>query len=689
MLYKSNQTTKKNISAHYHVAVDVSYSMARELPSLKKYFKNLLASELREGDMLTIVWYSSKGECGHLLKDYKLSDIDALNKAQDAIDWLKPRNMTGFKDPLDLVASGISPNMENVLVFMSDGHENQNPKHSVIDSANLLASKLSHGLVVEFGDYANHDYLVELSKIFGGFAFAESSVKYESIVSDVISSGTLPKHKITVRGYSDEKHRSYVFYISNGIPLSEYHQGEEFLVPEGSDLYAYLGEFDLDPAKHPEYYAGIIYLALLNNDSVTAWDTLSHLGDIRLIDAFNRAIGKPAVNRFLALLSDYMKDTSLFFQEPRKPSYMPDENAYCLFDFIGDALQRGVKIYPYKPYFEYNRIGKKSVQASALLTEEKRRALSDAKDLREAQSILSDLYEFRARPKIKTPHDLKLVFNTSRANISFNIAEKVNVSLLQEGKERDLSIDSTTIKSYALLKDLTLNIPKLPVCLTPEDVEYFNGKIVLERVEELSSSDELDGRFLFIAYLYPLPMINRKMLSEIDPLRFFKSNKELLFTKYSIKVLKYLLNYGKEKKQKEGEPYAEYGITSDSFNPKMKVLGGEDSYNAPSIEAIFEKIGSIPTISAVVEKISLNKKLTQREQIVSDCLDKYEGKTSDELYEEFSRLNNAKGDLERDISNQIIALLIGRYDFSIDFPDGMEIDGVKINVEQKETEVLF
>ena len=84
--------------------VDVSGSMSWELPKIRTQLKNKLSNLMKEGDTISIVWFSGRNESGILKEEIEVKSLKTLSDLNDAIDkWLHPIGLTAFQKPLELV----------------------------------------------------------------------------------------------------------------------------------------------------------------------------------------------------------------------------------------------------------------------------------------------------------------------------------------------------------------------------------------------------------------------------------------------------------------------------------------------------------------------------------------------------------------------------------------------------------
>ena len=52
---------------HHVVVIDCSGSMSGDLPELREQLKSKLTKLVKVGDLLTVIWFSGRGQCGVLL----------------------------------------------------------------------------------------------------------------------------------------------------------------------------------------------------------------------------------------------------------------------------------------------------------------------------------------------------------------------------------------------------------------------------------------------------------------------------------------------------------------------------------------------------------------------------------------------------------------------------------------------
>lgn len=102
--FQEAQDVNLTVPMHRVVVVDCSGSMGGELPKLRTHLKNKLASMVEPQDVMSLIWFSSKGEAGFIFQNMKISSATDLQKIHNAIDrFLVPVGLTGLKTPLEMV----------------------------------------------------------------------------------------------------------------------------------------------------------------------------------------------------------------------------------------------------------------------------------------------------------------------------------------------------------------------------------------------------------------------------------------------------------------------------------------------------------------------------------------------------------------------------------------------------------
>lgn len=712
--------------SRYTFIIDVSGSMYRDLPKLREDMKNNLANTLKKGDYFSLIYYSSNGDYGFILKDYQFTDVGALQSAQNSIDLLECRSLTGFCDPLNLATKYLdekNDNYSNVIVFMSDGYENQNPRNKVIEATKRLAEKINAGIVVEYGNYANHDLLVQMADVLGSFSFANNIHDYRVNVENVLKN----QYSASYNTLPHEQDMEEVFSFDENGMITKYQNKEgEYKIPDGISPWVLRSNetppytVKVSEREYLKVLLALVHIKQLKNESGRVWQYLGEVGSVELIDLYNNAIGKQRINEFLSVVQSHLTDTVGLFNKGKNLSYLPAEDAYCVFDFIKDFQAGDNKIFTRHEDFQYKRIGAKKEQATAVLTKEDRELMANATSIDEVKKLIQGKYKVKfeyASPDLGMSLD-NLVWNSSRANLSFNTYNDVIVDLRQipefnelypNATEQQYNFNSHIFRAYTLISDGILNIDKLPCSLDYNTLTKFHNQGLIEH-------DYKNGTYL--VNISSLPIVNRLMIKNINVDKFINLNYHSLKLGAGQKVYNSLvkehfpLSKGQGFVEKYGEDFTtklkEWGITEhNGFNPPTVTMVGADLYYAPTVDVKFKGISSIPSLNSIVKKLDEGKKLTPREELLNYYYEDYKNflesdtyKDADDKDQELKQylehqqniVRIRKRQLDEETSKILFAAFLSRFNFENELENGqftIEHEGEEINgvIEQKEIEV--
>lgn len=640
---------------HYHLLIDVSGSMAYELRHLKTNLKNVLAG-MKTGDMVSVMYYSCNNDCGYVLKNYLHKGIDTLLNMNNAIELLNDRGSTGFIDPLLTLEKSLNeneyPEMNNVVVFMSDGYENNNSLKDVLAVAKRVSENVNFhtGVVVEYGSYANHDLLASMADYFGSFHYAKDFNSFSSLIDNVIK--TVYSEKALYVGVPSK----YVFQIINGniirhqyidskLNASGYqvfvdnpvYIDDNFVTVYDESKKNDVKKFTLMPSNDVRGLLGVLYLAMVNNDSKTAFDMVKKLGFVEITRAYQTATTKSGINNFIELVSEYIQADDLDVREIDY-SLMPNDDAFTVYDCLAllenDAENR---VSTKTDNFKYNRIGSRKVQRTELVNSDDIDKLSAAKTADDILKVAATKYklDFKDYESSVGGHPFRLTYNTERANISFNIklsgvvdlTPMINNSLHKDEINSVLQpmFPTHVFRNYTIVRDGVLNIERLPFFLNKETYEKLvnvDGICVID-----NAGSEYQSDIEYIVNLTKLPMINRNMLSAIDVENCLKIVAKQHYLANAQKVIRHLYNdkFPDEKIADYVDLYGrvvanilkDHGITSAGFNPPVvSVVDGKDTYVASKVDYKIKGYSTIPPVEKTVEKSNITSKLTKPEELL-------------------------------------------------------------------------
>ena len=659
----------KPVPVNFIINIDVSGSMSWELNEIRKQLKNKLPNLIKEGDTVSIIWFSGNRDAGILKEEVEIKSLTNLKDLNDAIDrFLKPVGLTAFAKPLELTKEVIGrikknrPNSIFSLLFLTDGYNNDCSWSEVTKQLSTLTTDLSSSTFIEYGLYADSKRLTEMAEALGGEKISASNFEdYDVIFADKISKNLTSTKKVTI-DIVDNKH-NFVFSVSDDNEVLVYGVNNgQILINDNIEKIYYFSEFPLSDneltftSETNKDLAKVLYSAIyvlsdrtLNNDVELIY---SVLGDKHTFDLFNNSFGKQKLNQYKQYIKECVSDETKRFVKGRIEDLVLDENTYCFLDLINDLSAEGNLFYPNHEDFNYKRIGAKKVSSANKISKELAEKIAQCDNLNELQALVQEELD-------SIPGELKfinsepnkgyklsdLVYNESRCNLSVRVkfVGYVDLPTNQFGIQR---INTFIYRTFTLVKDGILNISKLPVTLTPETIAkiglYVNLKNVTEDIITIDFSS--------------LPIINRSMVKSISATDLAKQEWTLLKLQANKKVYDYYdkLLFPKVSKGfidtygKEAEEYLKsIGITDfNGFAPKTTNTESTDFYMSVLLDTKIAGYSSLPKVADVIAKVEGNKPLKPTELLMVDAINDYNNQVNSELYKS-QDLDTQKSILEK------------------------------------------
>lgn len=658
----STATVEVAKKTNHIFVVDVSGSMSGDLPLIRTQLKNKLLNLMKEGDTISIVWFSGNREAGILNEEVEVKSLKTLTDLHEAIDkWLRPVGLTAFQRPLELVKELIGRVQKNrpdsvfSMIFLTDGYNNDCPWNGVISTLKTLEADIASSTFVEYGYYADSHALTQMASVLGGEkiscdGFDDFEPMFDAKISSSIKGG-----KKTVVEITDKYLYDFAFSVSNGSVLLYNIQDGKIMV--GADVkeihfFSPIPVGNQNVNKNPEadsaLYGAIYVLAdkLMNDDAEKIFYVL---GDNHYYKMLVNAFGKQKLNAFKTAIKECVADTAKRFPEGRASIQKVDDNAYCLMNLIEDLGNTpNCLFFPNHPDFKYNRIGRKRVARGSELSDADKKRLSEAKNVDEANKILEELKEknvdlkFTATNPDKGYYLTDLVWNEKRANLSIRIYIEGEVAL-PENKFKIDKVASFKYNTFTIIKDGIVNVQKLPVTwsqelcdlLTAKGVKYtenFNGESYLPTILTID--------------LNSIPVINRGMVKAVSANALAKLEWELVKLRGDKKVYDY---YRKSLFPKESESFVELlgqeaadwlkeiGITDyNGFAPKTDVEESIDFYMSVNLETKIKGLSSLPKVEDVVAKLKSGAPLKIGEWVMRDAILKYMAQLDSDMYKSLS-----------------------------------------------------
>lgn len=650
----STATVEVAKKTNHILVVDVSGSMSWELPKIRTQLKNKLSNLMKDGDTISIVWFSGSREAGILKEEIEVKSLKTLTDLNDAIDrWLKPVGLTAFLKPLQLVKEIVERVKKNrpgsvfSMIFLTDGCNNDCPWGDVTKELKSLEADIASSTFVEYGYYADSRALTQMATILGGEKISCNGFDdYEPVFDNKISKSIRGGKKVVV-DITDKYLYDFAFSVSEdgGVILYGVNDNKILVGPEVKEVYFFSpsavgGTLTADVALYAAIY--VLSDKLLNDD---AEKIFYQLGDNFYYGMLANAFGKQKLNAFKNAIKDCVADASKRFPNGKAAIQKVDDNAYCLMNLIADL--GGIEnclFYAGHPDFVYNRIGRKTVARGENLSEADKKRISEAKNIEEITKITEELKEknvelvfVNSDPDRGYPVT-DLVWNEERANLSLRIRIEGKAELPQN-KFGITEVATYKYRTFTLIKDGIVNVEKLPVSWSPELSELLSKNNVKFTIDYLESTFAPN---VIIIDLTSLPLINRGMVHSISAKELAIQEWELLKLQAEKKVFDYYRKalYPKESKsfiELVGQECADWlktiGITDyNGFAPLVDLEESTDFYMSVNLATKIKGLSSLGKVEDAVAKLKSGAALKPGEAIMVDSIKKYQAVLDSELY---------------------------------------------------------
>lgn len=600
------------------VVVDCSGSMYGELPKLRTQLKNKLPTMVAPDDTLTLIWFSSRGECGTIFENLNITNAKDLQAVNTAIDrFLVARGATGFKDPLEKVVElAIASSDRPVsLNFMTDGGENQSSRSEIIKVCTKVADTVASSVVVSYGYYADDAFLTQMAEEMGGEMIGAGDFQsYTDVLTRSLNTRASGKRKIVeclpldtmIVGHMDESYVTAKADASGKVAM-----------PSNCIAYSYFtGSGDIAEVEDEFAAVQVVGALVQRGESDKALELSGLIGDETLFNTVQNAFSKQDFNRVVALVGAYHP----FVDKPRNLKLKQDPNAYNVLTLLMDlADTEGNFLHISHPEFSYSAIGGK------------RETVADEGGFKPVFSSK----EGEVKAAIST-----LKFDEDRPNVSILTRREGSVSLPKNDLGFGESVDSFIWRNYAIIRDGIVNVKKLPVVLTKATYDLLKQNGIPLEPFKVNTTYVID--------VSGMPVINRSMAAPVTAKDMFTWQFDL----YKLRVSQKILNSRIEKPEfsedfakKYGEDGAaflkQYGVTPGGFSPKTTKGESVDAYVAKALEISLSGLNSIPKISDVEADIAAGKNLTPAKQVVAKALKDLEPITDNEAALKMLKVNIA------------------------------------------------
>jgi hypothetical protein len=646
----SDVTVEVAKKTNHIFVVDVSGSMSYALQLIRTQLKNKLSNIMKDGDTISIVWFSGSRDAGILKEEVEVKSLKTLSDLNAAIDrWLVPVGLTAFLKPLELVKDLIGRIKKNrpdgvfSMIFLTDGWNNDCSWTDVLKALKGLESDIASSTFVEYGYYADSRALTQMAGILGGEKIScDGFDEYEPVFDAKISS-TINGGKKTVVEITDKYLYDFAFSVSNGsVLLYNIQDGKIMVGSDVKEVYFFSthgvgGGNVIDTALYAAIY--VLSDKLLNDDAEKVFYAL---GDNHYYKMLANAFGKQKLNAFKTAIKDCVADAAKRFPDGKASIQKVDDNAYCLMNLIEDLGSiDGCLFYPNHEAFQYNRIGRKKVQVGSILTDADKQRLAEAKNVTEASEILKELEEKKVEIKFVNSnpdrgyHLTDLVWNEERANLSIRIFIEGEV-ILPKNKFNIDKVASFKYNTFTIIKDGIVNVEKLPLNYTNE---LYN--LVMNKGLNADITNDV-----IVLDLTKLPIVNRGMVRGVSAKALAIQEWELTKLQGDKKVYDYYRKslFPKTSKsfvellgQEAADWLKEVGVTDfNGFAPKVTSAEATDFYMSVVLATKIKGLSSLPKVEDVVAKIKAGKELKLNEWVMADAIKKYTAQTESDMFKSLS-----------------------------------------------------
>jgi hypothetical protein len=682
-LYLVHQTVAKSAPAKpvetstNHIAViDCSGSMTSDLPRIREQLKKKLPKLLRDGDTLSMVWFSGRGEFGALLEAEPVATLADLADVNKAIDrWLKPIGLTGFKEPLaevEKLVGRVSKKNKNpfALFFMSDGCDNQWNRADILKVVEKTAGVLASSTFVEYGYYADRPLLAAMAEKAGGVHIhADAFDKYEVTFEAAMQKRPMGGKRIEVDVGGDPI-GGFAFALADGEITTYDASTSKALVPENTTEIFYLsptsvgdavppissqsrrGVFgdDATPAAAAAYAAMSLFAVRMKPDVV--YPVLKALGDVRFINAFSVCFGKQKYSEFMDAAKHAAFDPKLRCTEGYDPNKVPADDAFTVLDLLRTlADDDSTRLLLDHPDFKYSRIGRKRVDADENLTADEALQVEvirnqmagekSAKRLKELQGELDtilaakrDALKFAADEAPNGYEVSGLVFNECSPNISVRVRKtgKVDLSSRPEHKKfKGIPTEFQTHiwRNYSIVAHGLVNVEKLPVQVSQATYDALVAAGV--STSGAGHVGMQKGHVHTVINVKPLPIINRNMVKAVNAKDVIELEWSLLKARGAQKVYKAYqeelfpgvrhANFASKYGDDGAAWLKEQGLTDNGFSPKSVQAESKDFIMGKELDIKIKGCSKLDSVKAVKEKIKGGKKLNPCDTFMSNAIE--------------------------------------------------------------------
>lgn len=619
MVIKEQATQATTTGVHYYIKVDISGSMYYTLDKLRQQLKNKLSTIIKDGDKLTIIYFSGRNEYGTVLEGFEINNPTALSNAHSAIDrYLRPQGLTAFANPLQLGVdlAKKETTLKKVMVFFTDGYSNDEPRENVMSKLDAVNKTFDSVVFVEYGDYTDSKLIGQMAELTGGTVenaktFDDLVISFERNLSKEITSS-----KIEIPITTDDE---LVFGVNTQKEVVTYKVTDGKVLVNG-DTVEIFGE-NLDTHDKSELRLLVLSVGFLQAGQNEKTDFyLGQLGDVTLIKQNASAYGRDNQIKLKYSMLDAIKNPTLLFKDGKNQNYITDPNAFCLMDLLQALTNGNNYFYPKHEDFKYNMTG--LARVSGVLTDAQKAHIETLDSIQELADYVASIQPLSFVNETQKVSLDKLVFNSSKANVSLNVTYFGHVVLPKNKWGLD-KYQTRQTRSYTIIKGGVVNVERLPVTLDNVTLQLCLDNDLIEKFVPDPSLDNI-----VVLNLVDLPIINKNYISKLDSTAFGQKVFELEKGKAVQKVFNFYNKQSNPKMLEEDEELNEWlkglGLTTNGFAPKTVAAESMDVYYTPNLNVKIAGLSALPSVDAVIAKKAKGSKLNLADQLMLEAIDAYE-----------------------------------------------------------------
>lgn len=622
MLEKS---AKYSASNHVFV-VDVSGSMYDSLPKMRQHLKNNITTMVKDGDTLSIIYFSGTSQHGVILEAATVNNVAELENVKSSIDkYLQTIGLTGFVGPLkDSIEIAKKLNGSNNLVFMTDGYDNCSSKTEILKLTSELSKYYENISFIEYGYYCDRALLASMADTCSGnHIFSEDYTNYESVIETAIKD-SVKKQEVQVTG-------EYVIYTRGGSITKLKVNNNVVNVPIDLDYIITFNEDEDFSNYDDDTKYLVLYTSVLGSNVELAWRVLKDLGDVQVVNKLSSCFSKQDFSELQELVKDMVFDTSKRYAEGKDLNAVPKPDAYTVIDLIETLVDGDNYVVLDDESFSYSRIGKavkqETVQEKIAKLQESMTKTTDVSELQEIARKITEVQDnVQFTPNESTANISNIVFNESRANISINTNRSGYVAISESNRAKyglPEKVNTSIFRNYTIVKDGIKNVKVLPVYLDKSTFAELLSNNVVEGSYDRNKVYKID--------MLKVPLINLNMINSASAVDFFSAKFESEKIAARIKVYKYFMKERMTTKafsnefSDEANLYLEsVGVKNGSFSPKVTAEKPNDFYMSKELNIKISGLSSLPSIASTIAKRTSGKKINLADTLIIEAIDEHD-----------------------------------------------------------------